>query len=815
MSHLRILQVSDLQIDQSPRAAGVLHVLELELDDRGLLQLDYLVVCGNLTKNGRPKEFELAAQSLAHFAKQVLRKDSQANRLLVVPGDRDVSEAPSEPSPLHHFNQFLSMVREKLDANPTPTQLSPKQPIVRRLKGLTLIGVPYWQGAPAAALEKGIQAAASERGLSRQAGRGSVVAYHSSTPTILASSQSPLMEFGARRSLDDLKSILEKDLRIDFHLFGAAPVVLVTLEPFAFRHVGISTGPRAAGSPWPIRFNVLEIGPAPQFIPKVAASRKGNPASRSFAVMSHKLERPGGKWEANDPRTLSWATYLSADKSAAIMRTLPHRKLVDVLNHWADTGEAYLRIDHLPGSGVDKWLDGQDKKSLRELKAKHIVYQTLKYDGDKVESDHKWVYRSLVDTMQKLAKGLDNKKGIEKNERWAVFHDQVLPRIDGEEHSAWLETVKAEAQKQIGERGRFLYLVPRTPYTSELTRLFPEAQLSPVLDSDSRDELLRSYDPLVPFRTDVLERLTGGCLGFGAQLLEEVQNQFVRWPDAQEILDTDLEALIGAALESGPMQQLTREFNHSLESLQGGRVLALIRQKVLAKPSIVFSDKDTPVTFTSGELQRELPDRERLSAVLKVLVDHGVIVKEGHSDEYRVLALAPFLVQSISPPPKHTHPEPPRGDIETTDPSSAKGHVFISYSGRRTSGGRVMKDLVSDLQAGNVECWHDDRLEWNEFDERIMTAIENARFAVLLLDRNFARSKYIQEREWPAIRSAKETRGLKVFTIKVRSAVQKEEINALVSLNNHEALSLKSSGRRDEAISEAAKKIIALWERGK
>src|SRR5262249_17999101 len=85
--------------------------------------------------------------------------------------------------------------------------------------------------------------------------------YCNRTPSILVSPESPILTWAARLHFQDagVRTILEKQLGVDLHLFGAGPVVFIPFEPFVHKHIGLSTGPRVTGNGWPHLFNLIKF----------------------------------------------------------------------------------------------------------------------------------------------------------------------------------------------------------------------------------------------------------------------------------------------------------------------------------------------------------------------------------------------------------------------------------------------------------------------------------------------------------------------------------------------------------------------------
>src|SRR5262245_28355497 len=140
MKRIRVLQVHNLGIYLE---GNTLSALFEALDKKDLLnKIDYLAVCGNLTRDRSAESFEQAKSVLRDLVLNVLPiADLVANRVILVPGPLDVPD-PDRPD----FATFKRFYEEFFQEEFGIAKIfDPQKAEVRDLKDLTLIGLTYWK----------------------------------------------------------------------------------------------------------------------------------------------------------------------------------------------------------------------------------------------------------------------------------------------------------------------------------------------------------------------------------------------------------------------------------------------------------------------------------------------------------------------------------------------------------------------------------------------------------------------------------------------------------------------------------------------
>src|ERR1043165_3995057 len=114
-------------------------------------RVDFVIIAGNLTLDGRPESFAVACEHLKRFYDAVVMKDPYQDgasvdalpRLAVAPGSNDCNN-PDSPGNLAAFDEFIARVSPGGASGRT---VSSPGATCRELKDITIVCVPYWTSA--------------------------------------------------------------------------------------------------------------------------------------------------------------------------------------------------------------------------------------------------------------------------------------------------------------------------------------------------------------------------------------------------------------------------------------------------------------------------------------------------------------------------------------------------------------------------------------------------------------------------------------------------------------------------------------------
>src|SRR6266481_5895008 len=313
MKPIRILHISDLLLagDTPSRSGGNQSDLILKsiVDRFNHENIDYLVICGNITKDGSPDAYQLATRQLVAAAQAILGPNhgaDLANRIVIVPGECELANGAES---LQKFSEFVNQVRAGLAGNDASQLRQYSQEPVHFLKDFTLIVVPHWPS-------EGPGSNISD--LILEAARNSQFEFCRLVPTILVSSTSPVEKRATGRTPATRPGTrVDGRFHIGLHFFGAFRTIVMTPTPFIDRHIRIATGPRKRQQSLPLRLNIVELvaehsTPGPhERTEKIFFERRFS--LRSYALHRHDQHWSEDSWLGGGPVTLVRHTMADQD----------------------------------------------------------------------------------------------------------------------------------------------------------------------------------------------------------------------------------------------------------------------------------------------------------------------------------------------------------------------------------------------------------------------------------------------------------------------------------------------------------------------
>src|SRR3954451_23744598 len=100
-------------------------------------------------------------------------------------------------------------------------------------------------------------------------------------------------------------------------------------------------------------------------------------------------------------------------------------------------------------------------------------------------------------------------------------------------------------------------------------------------------------------------------------------------------------------------------------------------------------------------------------------------------------------------------------------PSPTRTKVFISYSHKDQEWlDRLKRHLKPLVREGNLDCWDDTHIRpGDDWKQEILTALDTAQVAVLLISANFFASDFIDKNELSPLLAAAEAKGVLILPV--------------------------------------------------
>lgn len=653
MKPIKILQISNLLVTKDGRdAVSVLDELGTLLG--GPLEgIDYIVVCGNLTRTGRPAEFDRARQLLQSFAERVLTRDDtggeerelRLDRLVVIPGRNDVDE--SAVNPLAAFGAFHDALYQNEIARESRSGtgslmfgFDPEGVLFRDLKDLTIIGVAYWSSSEKEnrnRLEKLVAALRQQVAQKRPR-------YCDFTPTLLCSAESPFDEQTSHAHLSALHDLF-KLVRAELELIGMDSRVILTPQPDRLNPLGVSTG-RSALEFWPFRGNLLEL------------------RTRPLASGDEKMH------------LLSLWRLM---KDSATDRLVMHEHITDGwLDHWMKP----LHPEPVNGSAIAGYLAeieekvlsapfvfvsgpaGSGKSELHQHISEQARIAERTFDVASVTID---VYdRDRL--ISRLREAMMTVKNRPPDRRLLLVQDRAYHQVPASERSRHFPEVRDICLGLLGQQLDYIvYFVTRGDQVELLLEGITITKLKPVRP-DALTPLVSDYAWRMPVDGDDLYSVTGGFVGLTGLVLSGAQGCFGDYSGVEPVGLPTGPSLVRDALQREGHARAEAGFLRDAVRLQiGETIYHFLKQRVIAAAAELRRGEGSGlVTFTREELMNAVGDKE-FRARYEDLKDSEITTLNYGVHTLRVKA--PFLVDL----PVHPHANRPSvggGTTAQTNPEA-------------------------------------------------------------------------------------------------------------------------------------------------
>jgi hypothetical protein len=633
MKPIKILQISNLLVTKEGGDAVSV------LDDLGTLLggtaegIDYIVVCGNLTRAGRPAEFDRARELLQSFAGRVLRRDAteqgepelRLDRLVVIPGRTDVDEDAANP--LAAFGAFHDAIyrneiarESRSGTGPLMFGFDPDGVLYRDLKDLTIIGVGYWNSSweqNRARLEKLVTALKHRAGQDRPR-------YCGFTPTLLCSAESPFDEQTSHAHLARLHDLFTR-VRAELELIGVDSRVILTPQPDRFDPLALSTG-RGTPDFWPFRGNLLELRAGP------LAAGNGDEALLSL-------------WR------------LMKDSAGARLERFPH-----ITDGWLDRWITTRDPEPVDGSAIAEYLAEIEEKVLRSRfvfvsgpagsgkSDLHLHIQQQKRIAERT-FDVASVTLHVYDRAQLVHRLRDAVMAIKDRPhgtRLLLVQDWAYHQSPASERSRHFPGVRDMCLDLVGrELDYIVYFVTRGDRVELLAEGITITELKPVR-LDGLTPLLSDYTWRIPVDGHDLYSVTGGFVGLSRLVLSEAESCFGGYSGVEPVgLPTGSSLVWDALQNEGHARAEAGFLSEALRRQIGEPIYYFLQKRVAAAANrLRRNEAARSVTFKREDLEEGVGSHE-FSARYEHLMDSGIAPLEAGVHTLRVRA--PFLVDLPGP----------------------------------------------------------------------------------------------------------------------------------------------------------------------
>lgn len=699
MHLIRILQISDILAGAPKLSSGdIIRELMDWVDENspgdGLPEVDYIVVCGNVTADGKPESFEIARQLLRDLGDKLLvqdplpneryKKETRFNRMMVVPGRTDVpfryeqngtgttpgtEQAGKAVSIYPDFQPFKDF-HDRLFADELTSRVAPFEPeraLYRPMKDITLIGASYWDVENGILRQKLLEIFEAEIvGAHKQL---SEFEYIEHSPKILISSAYPLYNWDVKGIYKKIREFLHDNFTISLHLFGSGSVVGVLPEPYSLPHIGLGTGPRSPEGFWPFRANLIEM-----------CVGGGEAISPSRPLISNSVfrRREEDKFERRDHIKGQLDLFLNRRREVASQESIFDSFIKKIERAIFDDAKKFILVSGLPGSGktdlfrllkhqsqlgkhnvqvISMVLDNYDRKVFNEKLAK----AQKEIDREPQPSDNKEVIRlgKSRDVILVVRDLYYYHLGPGKSEVTEFLNDETMNRLF-----------------MFDENGRrikaIVYLVSGSQPDSHFEPVMPQHWMEKLVLSPRATKeiklLVKQYSRDAPVIEIDLDKVTGGLAGFSRLLLDATKEEFDYLAGAEPICKATSAQLMEQALESS--QKLKQEAALCLKVIESRHAGAAVSQhiqneirkikKQTERAGEEQARKPLEVSLSVKKLKRSIKnptEKNGVEMTLHQFESMGILQKDPSNDDlYKVRVIMPFLIGSKRPP---LPPDPP------------------------------------------------------------------------------------------------------------------------------------------------------------
>lgn len=710
---IRVLQLGRLLVSSATWEWTSEQVSRALLSARLSGKIYCVIICGGITADGAPANFEAAARFLDSL-KSHLRDPGTLwkKRVLVVPGatEYDVNSDSGRFAFKRFYDEYFDEIGDSYREDASN---------VRHLRDLTLIGANYRNGRNEAESRENF--ASLRKQVQQQDMASAGLEYIRQGPVILSSAESPLLDANLRHTHWD-RSIRNVFHGIDLNLYGAGAVGFLPSEPFCFAPVSIGLGPRAEMDPAgaAVHMNSIEFQR-----PTVPRPGSDQPSHLRFDL---KINCVSLRPPVPESWTFSYLTPKPQSVASAEERLL-HQRFVDNLSEHLQ--RSYF-VSVLGYGDVWRQIVAKGLRSRKEIGGNQVEIRTIgpltSYPSGKASSwraEQLSVYRDL-DAFRGRTRGRSEGGGTV---RVAVLADEAFSTTEHNRRDAY-EAVRRELAKLCTREFRILYLVSAwdIPASSSPLPNTSTLRLEP-LDPESFERLIELFSLNVPVDQRVIGRLSSGYLGFVHLLFQEASNHFGDWEIERDPGREACLLLVEHALEYSDLlrEEKDRFFDFMREQPSGVSISNFIFERLKAAPSL-RQQIQVPVEFSYEQLRKAGINPADVSA----LEETGVVKDIG--GRFELQERVPFLTEIAQP--------------------NKPGKIFISYA--QPDRGKA-EQLSEALRRAGIDVWEFSRASniQKKLPDEIMDRLRDSAAVVVIWTKEAVKSRYVIREAREAAKSNK------------------------------------------------------------
>jgi hypothetical protein len=654
---------------------------------------DYVVICGNITRDGLRESFDLAAEVLGKGIAQVLshlNSEGAANRVLVVPGPNDVTPGDDECQEYERFRRELHVAIFKDSGGGLPNRSA--GPVdYRQLKDATLIGVPFWNlsGETPRDAQKRL-----EELLKGQIDEPPPLDVLKRTPTILVSCETPLLaEAGNADSHLSVQPLADGKFRTWMHLFGSGNRIHVPPEPFSVSHYSLGTG--STGEVWPIRCNLVTVE-WPYHRCRTHDERIDSEIKddrvRVMANVAHLRydpaeNTPRGEWKVSPQQYWFFLRLcdVQVKNDDALMGNFLSEIEQKMFSSMHPAGAVSAQF--VPGCGLHFFF--------RKFVTRTILKERL-VDVSVIELPA--AQRDWLSHFGKLTRSIgreiarDAKKREVGPTKVIAILDPSFPFARGDERKERVEQLQSFIDRwSIGFTRQRVKLIHFT-YAPDDVHLGGFAILEVnAADDNAIDELHNRFAMRIPLDRRQLRAYSGTAIGITRRVLEEASQRFERkWPGDSVIDKRSPRVLLEEVLKDRKLDKSLADFRRWMglrNSVIGDSLFMYIRDTLLRQPP-----GQNAVDF-QGWIEAQEGGKHGWNSIgesiVRSLCACGILTSSGKSyKKVKVRVRAPFLCEivyeiflSFGQPQKRVAFDIKRA-LEETAPSLGQSVIVRNYLAR-------------------------------------------------------------------------------------------------------------------------------------
>jgi hypothetical protein len=595
-------------------------------------EFDYVVVCGNITKDGTKRSFSLAGDFLHQllFDKGLLKRGEYHNRVLIAPGPNDVSYdyESSEIRRAKYFKYYPQFYSKLFDEPESKLCISFETltKYLKELKDLSMAALCYWD-VEEQGLRNGIWRGYTEGIFSITKQALSVNYCRRYTPTLIACDCYPSIDISGipESKKSDISKCL-KCIGTQVLLFcGDGPHPLIHPQNHPYENVfTIGTRQIVDGLENLPKTNIVEIQYGPEALElKISALTKATEVLPEFAEQNHRVTRvtvPHSRTNIFDEYVAEIGKIISTEKGRLIaIRGIPGSGLWDLYGNIGET----IKLNNMEFAVVKKELEISSFEDEKQVATtfRQIISNVKDKRGENVIvalADKRRVLHERICVLENIGSTLRQNLCILRAYTSAVLYFSEF------RHDEYLES-----NGLIDE-----YL-----------------EIKALTNKDAEMEYVRKYEEDIPIAgPNDLRYLTGGFIGFSKELLEAAKEEFSSWCGAVALSQESIHRLFGQVLKdakystkSNVLSDHIKRFLYWFEKYPDGKeILYYIRSLVISeKVEEAIRDGKKPSQI---QITKVPPNCEGNLAFLRA---YGV-VKSGQKGKYDLELMAPFIAWPIA-----------------------------------------------------------------------------------------------------------------------------------------------------------------------